>query len=219
MNQGKLKLIFGIGSIVFAVVAIVLLLVGILAVNFDTAPVVKIVVIIISILCLAMAAEMAYMFLIENDSAPNYFLYNTQAKRNIPAQKLTFQMINNRMNRYLSGFASSEGKLWTDRILDNPYLEMDDKFRPAVAYKLLYDLAERDTEQGWKCFEIASVETVEFICASLELNYDTDMARTLRQMKTAIPFNLKYVRDYLVKNRSYLKSKFGHYIYDNIQQF
>ncbi|MBE6545922.1 MAG: hypothetical protein E7668_00590 [Ruminococcaceae bacterium] len=219
MGQNKLKLLFGVLAIVFAVVAVALLLVGILAVHFDEAALVKVLVIIISVICFIIAAEMVYMFYIESDSAPNYFLYNAQTKRNIPVQKMTFQVINSRMNRYLSGYAPSEGKLWTERIFDNPYLEMDDKFKPAVAYKLLYDLAERDSEQGWKCFEIASEETVEFLCTALEMNYDTDMARTLRQMKTSAPLNLKYVRDYIVKNRNYLKSKLCHYIYDNIQLF
>ena len=219
MNQNKLKLVFGAVSIFFAVVAIALLLVGILAIDFDKAAFVKVIVIIISVLCALISAELAYMFFIESDSTPNYFLYNPQTKRNIPVQKMTFQLINSRMNRYLSGFAASEGKLWTDRVLDDPYLEMEEKFRPAVAYKLLYDLAEKDAEQGWKCFEVASAETVEFLCASLELNYDTDMARTLRQMKNSPSLNLKYVRDYIVKNRNYLKSKLCHYIYDNIQSF
>lgn len=219
MNQNKLRSLLGIGAIVFAVVSIVLLLVGILAINFATAPFVKVMVIIIAAICMILAAELVYMFFMENDTAPNYFLYDTQAKRNIPVQRLTFQMINGRMNRFLAGYAPSEGKLWTDGILDNPYLEMEDKFKPAVAYKLLYDLAERDTEQGWMCFDIASAETIEFICNSLDMNHDTDLSRTLRQMKTSKPFNLKYFRDYIVNNRTYLKSKLGHYVYDNIQMF
>lgn len=219
MSQNKLKLLLGIGTIVFAVVAIALLLVGVIAVNYDSTPFIKIMVIIISVICLILAAELAYMYFMENDTAPNYFLYDTQARRNIPAQRLTFQMINGRMNRFLAGYAPSEGKLWTDGILDNPYLEMEDKFKPAVAYKLLYDLAERDTEQGWMCFDIASVATVEFICNGLDMNRDSDLSRTLRQMKASKPFNMKYFRDYIVNNRSYLKSKLGHYVYDNIQMF
>ncbi len=219
MNQSKLKLVFGIAGIVLAVVAIALFFVGIFAIDFGNAAVVKIMVFIISFLCLALAAELFYLLWIENDSAPNYFLYNSQTKRNIPANKLTIQIIHSKMNRYLSGFAPSEGKLWTDKILDNPYLDIEDKFKPAVAYKLLYDLAEKDTEQAWKCFEQASEETVEFLCSALEMNYDTDMARTLRQMKGSNPLNLKLVRDYIVKNRNYLKGKLCRYIYDNIQLF
>ena len=216
MNQNKLKSLLGISAIVFAVVAIALLLVGIL-VSMPT--LIKVLVIIISVLCLALAAEMGYMFWIENESAPNYFLYNSQTSRNIPVQKLSFQIINGRMNRYLAGYAPSVGKLWTDRILDNPYLEMEDKFKPAVAYKLLYDLAEKDTEIAWRCFELSSEETVEFLCLALEMNDDGDIANNLRQMKTAQPLNVKAVRDYLVNNRNYLKGKLCRYIYDNIRSF
>lgn len=219
MSQNKLKVLLGIGAVVFAVVFVALLLIGILAVSFDTAPFVKTMVIVVAVICLILAAELVYMYLLEGDTAPNYFLYDAQAKRNIPAQRLTFQMINGRMNRFLAGYASSEGKLWTDGILENPYLEMEDKFKPAVAYKLLYDLAERDTEQGWMCFDIASNGTVEFLCNALDMNHDVDLSRTLRQMKASKPFNLKYFRDYIVNNRTYLKSKLGHYIYDNIQLF
>ena len=123
------------------------------------------------------------------------------------------------MNRFLATYAPTEGKLWTDRALDDPDLTMRDAYKPAVAYKLLYDLAEKDAEQGWKCFELASEETVEFICVALEMNNDLEMANTLRQMKASYPLNLKYVRDYIVKNRAYLKGKLTRYIYDNIQSF
>ena len=219
MSQSKLKLFFGIGAIAFAVLFVVLLLVGLLAISPDNALLVKVLVIIIAVLCLFIAAELGYMYLIENESAPNYFLYNGQTKRNIPVQKLNFQIINGRMNRYLAGYASSVGKLWTDRVLDNPYLEMEDKFKPAVAYKLLYDLAEKDTEVAWSCFELASEETVDFLCAALEMNDDAEIAKNLRGMKAAHPLNVKQVRDYLVNNRNYLKSKLCHYIYDNIRLF
>ena len=128
MNQSKLKIIFGIAAIVLAIVAIALFFVGIFAIDFSSAGLVKVMMFIISFLCLALAAEMGYLFVIEQDSAPNYFLYNSQTKRNIPANKLTFQVINSRLNRYLSGFAPSEGKLWTDKILDNPYLDMAEDY-------------------------------------------------------------------------------------------
>ena len=219
MSQNKLKMFFGIAAISFAIIFVALLLVGILAISADTALFVKVLVLIIAVLCLLISGELAYMYLLENESAPNFFLYNNQNKRNIPVQKLTFQMINGRMNRFLAGYASSVGKLWTDRVLDNPYLEMEDKFKPAVAYKLLYDLAEKDTELAWNCFELASDETVEFLCVGLEMNQDMELARTLRQMKQAQPMNIKYVRDYLVNNRNYLKNKLSRYIYDNIRLF
>ena len=219
MNRKNLKLWLGVAAIVFALAAIALLFVGIFAVSFAEAKLVKIMMFVISALCLAMAVELVIFGWMEIGGAPNYFLFDNQTKRNIPVQKLSFQIINGRMNRFLAMYAPTEGKLWTDRALDDPYLNMQEAYKPAVAYKLLYDLAEKDSEQGWKCFELASEETVEFICVALEMNNDVEMASNLRQMKKSIPLNLKYVRDYVVKNRNYLKSKLSHYIYDNIQSF
>lgn len=219
MNQNKLKNFFGIAAIVFAVLFVVLLLVGCLAVSYATAGFVKVLVIIISVLCLCIAAELGYMFIVAGETSPNYFLYDPKTQRNISVQKLNYAVINGRMNRFLSGYATSVGKLWTGRVLEQPTLDMEDKFKPAVAYKLLHDLAEKDTEQAWLCFEQASPETVEFLCNGLEMNNDFEVARNLRQMKSIQPMNVKYVRDYVVKNRNYLKNKLFRYIYDNIQLF
>ena len=133
--------------------------------------------------------------------------------------KLNFQMVNNRMNRYLSGYAPSEGKIWTDRVLDNPYLEMDSVYKPLVAYKLLYDLAERDIDAGWKCFDMASDETVEFLAGAMDMNGEQQLASNLRQFKSSKPTNLKAVRDYLVANQKYLQNKMYHYVVDHIDEF
>ncbi len=216
MDQKKIRLIVGIASIVAAVLFVVLLIVGIV---YDGSVLAKTLLIIISVLVLALAVELGYLFLLFGDTKPNYFLFNTNSNRNIAVQKLTFQTINARMNRYLAAYAPSEGKIWTDRVLDNPYLEMDEAFKPLVAYKLLFDLAERDFDAGWRCFDLASDETVNFIASAIEMNGETDMAKALRDFKATKPTNLKYVRDYLVGNRKYLQSKMFRYTVDNIDLF
>ncbi len=217
MSQNKLKMMFGIGSVVSAIVAVILFFVALLAVRDQVFA--RVMLFVVAAVCMVLAVEFGWMFMAEKDTTQNYFLYNAQSKHNIPVQKLNFQIVNGRMNRYLSGYASSEGKLWTDRIFDNPYLEMEDKFKPAVAYKLLFDLAERDAESGWRCFESASEETVDFLCVALEQNDDFDMAKTIRMMKKSKPLNMKQVRDYIVNNRNYLKGKLYRYVYDHIQLF
>ena len=219
MNQSNLRKIFLAICIALGVVGVILLAVGVFFISFDAVPFIKVMVIIIAVLCVLAAAEFAYMFYIENEVKPNYFLYDQQTKRNIPLEKMDFNVINRKMNSYLRGFAASEGKLWTDRILESPELDMDDDFKPAVAYRLLFGLADKDVDQGWKCFELASVETVEFICTALDANGDTEVARTIRHLKAANPVNLKYVRDYLVNNKSYLRTKLCNYVYDNINKF
>ncbi len=215
-QQKKIRMIVGIAALVAAILAIVLLVVGIL---YSGGTLAKTLLIIISVVVLLLAFELGYLFLLFGDTKPNYFLFNSKTNRNMSVQKLTFQILNVRMNRYLAAYAPSEGKIWTDRVLDNPYIEMDDAFKPLVGYKLLFDLAERDFDAGWKCFDLASDETVEFIAAAIELNGEVDIAKNLRELKAEKPTNLKHVRDYLVGNRKYLQSKMFKYVVENVDKF
>ena len=218
MNKNRLKLFLAIAAGVLLVAAIALLVVSLAVVETLAT---RIVMMIAAALSFILAALLGYLILLANDTEPNYFLYNSQQKRNIPVQKLTFETVNVRMNRCLSGYAKSEGKLWTDRILEDPSFEIDEAFKPLVAYKLLYDLAAHDAENGWKCFEYASYETVDFLCNALEANNDNEMADALRQMKSGlnVKCDIKYVRDYLVSNKAYLKDRMFRYVRDNINLF
>ena len=215
-QQKKIKMIIGIAAIVAAVLFLVLLVVGIV---YDGGALAKTLLIIISLLCLALAAELGYLYLLIGDTKPNYFLFNTKTNRNMSVQKLNFQVVNARMNKYLSGYAPSEGKIWTEGVFDSPELEMEEHFKPLVAYKLLFDLAERDFDAGWKCFDISSDATVDFIASAIEMNGETEMAKNLKELKANKPTNLKYVRDYLVGNRKYLQGKMFRYVVDNIDKF
>ena len=217
MNQKKLNLVFLIVSAVFAVLAIILIVVGIL---YNTEHLfTKIMIFVVAALSLALAGELFYLRYISIDRKPNYFLYDSKKRKNINVQDLTFAMVNNKMSRYFAGYASSEGKIWTDGILDDEALDMADEFKPIVSYKLLFDLAHMDIESGWKCFELASVQTVDFICNGLEQNGDDEIANNLRLMKTAIPFQIKFVREYIVSNKKYLQGRMFRYVIDNIEKF
>ncbi len=217
MDQKKLNLSCLIAAAVFAVLAIVLLIVGIV---YDGDHVfTKVLMIIVSILSLALAAELLYLVWISGNNHPNYFLYDSSLKKNVSVQKLTFQVVDSRMNRFFSGYAPSEGKIWTDGILDNPYLEMADEFKPLVAYKLLFDLARADTEKGWRCFETATVTTVDFICRGLEQNGDNELARNVKMIKMSQPLQIKHLRDYLVNNRGYIQARIMRYVRENIERF
>lgn len=216
MDRNKLKILLVAATVFFFIVAVVLLVLG-LVLEISTLP--KVVLIIVALLCLALSIEFGYFTYLMIDTKPNYFLYNPQTRRNMSVQKLTFQTINARMNRFLSGYASSEGKVWNDRVFDNPYLEMPEEFKPLVAYKLLFGLAEKDSEAGWKCLENASEETVLFLTNGLELNKDSEFAAAFSNLMSQRPINIKVTRDYLVKNKRYIQSKMTKYVIDNISCF
>ena len=161
MEQKKLRIILLVASCVFALIAIALLVFGIV---YDRSTLGKTLLIAAALLVFLLAGEIGYLYILsKDDTKPNYFLYNPKTNKNIPVQKMTFAMINTRLETYLAAYAPSEGKLWTERVFDNPYLDMGDEYKPLVAYKLLFDLALRDTEVGWNCFEAASNETIEFL--------------------------------------------------------
>ena len=109
MNKNNLKKIFAVIAVALAVIAAIILAVGLFAVSAEDYLFVKIMVIIVALLCGALAGEFGFMCYIENEVKPNYFLYDVNTKRNIDVQKMTFDTINKKMNRYLSGYASSEG--------------------------------------------------------------------------------------------------------------
>ena len=179
----------------------------------------KILLFVGGVLVLLLAAELIYMWVLLRDERANYFLYNPVLNKNSSPEKLTFETIDEKMNKYLSGFAKSEGRIWTEGVFDRKRPDVLPQFYPAIAYKLLYDLAKFDNESGWKCFVLCSDATVAFIAASVAANGDNELANNLRQLKSAQPINLKLVRDYLVGNKGYIRKKLYNYVIDNIDRF
>lgn len=215
MDRKKLKLILGSATAFSLCVGAVLM---ILVITLDMHIFPRIVLGALSAVSIVLAVELGYFTYLMMDKTPNYFLYDSQTKRNISIQDITFKTISVKMSLFLSKYASSEGKIWNTRVLDNPYLEMPEEFKPLVAYKLLYGLADNDTEAGWSCLENASEETLMFICNGLNVNNDKEFAANVAQL-TKRPRNMAMVRDYLVRNKRYMQSKMTKYVIDNIDRF
>lgn len=216
MDQKKINLLLVIAAAFFAVLAIILLVFGII---YDRGALVKVLLIVASVLVLALAAELSYLYLLSRNVVPNYFLFNPSLNANIPVEKLTFEMIDMRMNKYLSGFAKNEAKLWVDGVLEARAADINPKFKPIVAYKLLFDIAENDSETAWKCFLLASDMTVQYIAEGLAENNDNDMAASILQLKSTKPVNMQQTREFLVSNKKYIKKQLFEYVTNNIEKF
>ena len=214
MDRKKVKLIIGIAAGAFLVISIALFIVTFVA-DMNTPAAVLLG--IVSAICLALAVELGYLFMLNRTVKANYFLYDSATKRNVPIQKLSFNVINTRTGRYLSNFAASEGKIWNDRVLDEA--EIDPEFKPLVAYKLLFTIADKDVDAGWKCLENASNKTIVFICEALNANSDFEFANNFGKMMAEKPLNMGLIRDYLVRNKRYMQSRMLKYVTDNIDLF
>lgn len=214
MDRKKVKLIIGIAAGAFFAISIALFIVTFVA-DMNTPAAVLLG--IVSAICLALAVELGYLFMLNRTVKANYFLYDSATKRNVPIQKLSFNVINTRTGRYLSNFAASEGKIWNDRVLDEA--EIDPEFKPLVAYKLLFTIADKDVDAGWKCLENASNKTIVFICEALNANSDFEFANNFGKMMAEKPLNMGLIRDYLVRNKRYMQSRMLKYVTDNIDLF
>ena len=216
MNQKKTNLLVIIAAALFALIAIALLVFGII---YDNGVLVKVLLIVAAVFVLALAAELAYLFVLSRNVTPNYFLFNPSLNANIPAEKLTFEMVDMRMNKYLSGFAKSEAKLWVEGVLEARADEIKPQFAPISAYKLLFDIAENDSETAWKCFLLSSDETVRYIANGLAANNDNDMATAILRLKNTKPVNMQQTREFLVGNKKYIKKQLFEYVTKYIEKF
>lgn len=214
MDRKTVKIIVGVASIAAFLIAIGLLCVALFAGMQTSAAVIMG---IVAVLCFILAIEFGYLFLLNKSSKANYFLYDSAAKKNVPVQKLNFAVVNARTGRYLSHFAASEGKIWNDRVLDSA--DIDPEFKPLVAYKLLFSLADKDAENGWKCLENASSKTIVFICEALNANSDLEFSNNFGKMMAEKPLNMPMIRDYLVRNKKYMQNRMLKYVTENIELF
>ena len=216
MDQKKINTLLATAAAFFAVFAIILFVFG---VTYDKGMLVKALLIVASVFVLLLAGELGYLFVLSRNVVPNYFLFNTTLNTNISPDKLTFEMIDAKMNKYLSSYARNEAVLWTDGILEKRGAEINPLFRPIIAYKLLFDIAENDSEAAWRCFLVSSDMTVEYLAGGLAQNNDRQLAAAILQLKRTKPINMKQTRDFLVSNKKYIKKQMVRYVTNNIERF
>ena len=88
-----------------------------------------------------------------------------------------------------------------------------------VAYKLLFSIADKDVDGGWKCLENASNKTIVFICEALNANSDFEFSNNFGKMMAERPLNMPMIRDYLVRNKKYMQGRALKYVTENIDLF
>lgn len=216
MDQKKTKLL-----LLSATAASVLFAIGIFifGVVYDNSSFAKAVLFVASFVLLLIGVELGYFFLLSREVKPNYFLFNSSFNININPEKLTFDTVDKKVNKILAGFAKSEAKIWTDGVLENNRSAIAREMRPVISYKLLFDMAESDSEAAWKCFVMASQRTVDCIAEGVAQNGDIQLAAAIRQLKAANPVNMKQTREFLISNKPYIKKKLLNYVRENIEKF
>ena len=218
MNQKKkVSLIMMIVACVSIIGAILLFFV---AVPSATASYKKVLEIVIGVLLILMSALIAYYLWLTRDNDPNFFLFDRAKKRNVPVEALTFATVNERMNIYLSMVCESVEELWQDDILENERkLGYRKVYRPLLAYKMLYDLADKNVDSYWNLFLNAKPETVDSLCSALQQGGETEMVKAFRFIMTNYRSNPAKVKDFIIGNMKYIRGRMMGYIKKRIEFF
>jgi hypothetical protein len=191
-----------------------------LALGQTVTPFQRVLLLLCSGVTLAIAALVVWHRFLSEDRDPNYFLYDPARRQNMPPEQLTFTHVNDRLNAYLAKMGESEAQLWSDGYLETRCrFGRGGIFRPLVAYKLLYDLAEQDNDAGWSCFLNANPATVAFLCDALARCGDGEMAKTLQYFKAHYLRDVSALRTYLIGNRAYLKTRMMKFVAAHLDWF
>ena len=203
----------------FALIAVVLAVGLFISAGGDTVlPAGRTLLVISGIVLLLIAVQLVLLFFVFGEDTPNFFRYDAAMGRNIPVEKLTPEIVGARMDQYFSRIAESKGQLWLPGYLEKCNFGEGGRFRTVAAYKMLLDLAEVDSEGGWKCFSACAPATVQWIANALH-TVEPAMMKDVLFIKAKFGADPSKIRACLKKNEAYLRQRMTHYVVSNIKLF
>ena len=168
------------------------------------------------------AGLLFYVYL-SRDRDPNFFLYDRKSGKNVDVEELTFDRINSRMSYFMSSIvALPQAELWqTNVFAREEHFGANGVYKPLAAYKMLYDLAESDTAEGWQSFLGANPELLDALTDAIRGNGDEDMAGKLRSAyaNAAGVTDYGWVRDFIMGNAKHLRNRMTLYVRRNLEWF
>jgi len=161
----------------------------------------------------------AYLWVIR-DAEPNFFLFDRTKKRNIPVENLTFSIINDRMNFFLTVISESPDDLWYKNALERD-IKLGPRriYRPLLAYKMLYDLADKNLQSYWDLLFNAPADTINSVCSALQQGGEQEMVKVFRYLMDNYRQNPDKIKDFICGNQRYMRGRMKAYIQKNIEYF
>lgn len=212
-----LPLIMAAALVVSIVVAILLLAV---ALPKADATYKKVLSVICAVLFFILAALLAYYLILSRDTEPNFFLFDRAKKRNISIDNLNFTIVNERMTFFLGLVCETPEQLWQEGILDdNRKFGYRGVYKPLVAYKMLYDLGEKDLTAYWDLLKNASPLMIDSLCAALERGGEQEMVKAFRYIYENCKNDDKKMRDFVCGNLRYIRGRMLAYVKRHIELF
>jgi hypothetical protein len=178
----------------------------------------KTLLIIASVLLLVLAAVFFMIFFVLGERKTNFFLTDVQTGRNIPLDRLSFVTVNEKMNIYVSERIEDELDMQSCEILTRRGIfGQRDVYRPLVAYKILFDLAQENSNGSWQCFCSAKESAFKALVAALSAANDDKLAQKLIQLRAR--GDAPALIDFIVNNKRYIQNKMMLFVKTNVSMF
>ena len=175
-------------------------------------------------ICAAMVAVviglLCYLLWLYQDKEQNYFLFDRRLGKNIRVEELTFRMVNEKMSAYISAHFENSEKLW----MGNAWVRGDSfgangEYRALVAYKMLFDLADKDKVDDWDYFAETSADTVTRLCEAIAGSGDRNLAQKLMYIRQNCGVEIAPLRSLLLSNKKYLANRMLGLVRRNIEWY
>ncbi len=184
----------------------------------------KVMFIIMSIVMILLGCVITYFVLLVKDHGfedeePNLFLYDANTQRNLSADVLTFDLVNKRMAFFMSRVSNSIRQIWTENIFENDEAFDDvDELKSLLAYKMIYDLADKDIPGLWELYLNADTELIEDICENIANNGD-EFGKYIVKLHATANGSYEKSKKFLTDNKAYLENKMFNCAKRNIEKF
>lgn len=151
----------------------------------------------------------------------NYFLNAKGSRKRIAPQDLTFEIIDEQMNKFVIDAFGSPVALWKNNVFsgDQSIFGKDGAFKVLLAYKMLSDLQAHHSKKAWKMFfELPDVDFAD-IQECLLKNGDDELAKALNMYRLTGESCVGEAAAFLDENASYLHRRMLNYVTRKIDSF
>ncbi len=180
----------------------------------------SIVLTILGALSLVLGIVLLYLSYRKNAPRANFFLYDRRRKISITAEALTYDFADDNLSFYLSSFAPKSIELWSgiprELVIQ---LQANSAFVPLISLKMLHDVSIMDENDILPLFLSADERTVAFVCRSLKMGGEKEMADFLFDLKQNVEGQEGRVVPFFQKNKRYFEAKTIQYIKKNLADF
>ncbi len=211
--------------LIFLILGGLLILGGILMLIFgagDSFGFLKVMFIITSVVMILLGCVCIYFVsTISGKVDPNFFLYETGTRTNMPLEELSFDHVNRKMTYFMSHVAKNAREVWERDVVgsENEIFGEDNQFRPLAAYKVLFDLIDRGNDTIWQLYLNASDDIIVSISDALTSGGDADLGKAIRHLHRTAEGDAEKTKKFLSDNKLYVQKKMVKYVKQNIEKF